>query len=97
MLAEPLDGVVIPEWGGRRAQQYTAECLRIHGTTCHICGLPGANSADHLVPKSIDPSLTWSMDNLRPAHKACNSSKGNRRSDDLAGIIENGMGFFILE
>lgn len=42
---------------------------------CHLCGQPGADTLDHLVPLSKggtnDPS------NLRPAHRACNSRKGN--------------------
>lgn len=86
----------VPVWGGRKAQEYTAKTLETYGVTCHICGLPGATTADHLVPKSIDPSRTWDLSNLRPAHSGCNSSKGNRRNDDPSSIVENGMEFFSI-
>jgi 5-methylcytosine-specific restriction protein A len=43
---------------------------------CHICGEPGAGTADHLVPRSLggdnDPSL------LAAAHRSCNSRRGAR-------------------
>lgn len=84
----------IPEWGGRKAQEYTAMTLETYGTTCHICGLPGANTADHLIPKSIAPERTWDLSNLRPAHGSCNSSKGNRHVDAGGYKVENGMEFF---
>ena len=45
---------------------------------CHICGLPGADTRDHVIPLnaggSNDPS------NIKPAHRACNSSKGVKLS-----------------
>jgi 5-methylcytosine-specific restriction endonuclease McrA len=53
---------------------------------CHLCGLPidytlrtpdpGSFEADHVEPHSLGG--TDSLDNLRPAHRACNRSKGNR-------------------
>lgn len=60
--------------------------LATYGTTCHLCGHDGADSADHLVTRSADPSLTWDLDNLRPAHHRpcpscgvrCNTSRGAR-------------------
>ena len=49
-----------------------AVIARDHGI-CHICGLPGANSADHIIPHakggSDDPT------NLRAAHMTCNEKK----------------------
>lgn len=47
---------------------------------CWICGLPEGPSAkfeltqDHLVPLSRGGTHTW--DNIMPAHRSCNSSKG---------------------
>ena len=41
---------------------------------CHICGHPGADTADHIVP--IDAGGDSSVDNLRPAHRKCNSRLG---------------------
>jgi 5-methylcytosine-specific restriction endonuclease McrA len=43
---------------------------------CWLCGLPGADTRDHVRPLSKggtnDPS------NIRPAHRACNSARGGR-------------------
>lgn len=42
---------------------------------CWICGRPGATTVDHVVALALggDP---LDRDNLRPAHLACNSSRG---------------------
>jgi len=40
---------------------------------CHICGLPGANSADHIIPHAKGGSDE--MINLRAAHMKCNEKK----------------------
>ncbi|QMV84740.1 HNH endonuclease [Corynebacterium hindlerae] len=61
-------------WGGRRVQRLLALVLAEYGDTCHLCGQPGADTVDHIVPRS------WggddSLDNVRPAHHACNCSRG---------------------
>jgi 5-methylcytosine-specific restriction endonuclease McrA len=43
---------------------------------CWICGLPGADTRDHIVPLSKDSSSLAT----RPAHRSCNSSRGARRA-----------------
>lgn len=43
---------------------------------CHICGLPGADTADHITPTRRGGTNTPT--NLAPAHFKCNSSKGAR-------------------
>ena len=83
-------------WSGRKGQEYSRRTLERYGTTCHLCGLPGANSADHVIPKSVRPDLTFDLDNLRPAHDTCNSSKGKRIIEGPAAIIEDNRGFFKL-
>ena len=45
------------------------------GYVCQLCGLPGADSVDHIIPMAqggdrLDPS------NLRAAHRSCNSAAG---------------------
>lgn len=44
---------------------------------CSLCGQPGADSVDHVLPKSRYPDLIWELGNMRPAHGDCNSSKGD--------------------
>lgn len=56
-------------WRRVRARVLTASDV------CGICGEPGADSVDHIVPVSkggaeLDPA------NLRPAHLACNVRRG---------------------
>lgn len=74
-------------WSGRRVPQLVALVLQTKGTTCHLCGLPGATSADHDPPRSVlvasgcpnpdDPALY-----LWPAHLSCNQLRGARPIDD---------------
>lgn len=62
-------------WQRLRAAVLTEE------PTCRI-QLPGictivSDTVDHIVPRSIDPTLTMVRSNLRGACRACNSSLGN--------------------
>jgi 5-methylcytosine-specific restriction endonuclease McrA len=43
---------------------------------CWLCGKPGADTVDHVLPLSIYPELAHDIGNLRPAHQRCNSAKG---------------------
>lgn len=69
-------------WGGRRAQRLVVAVLTSKGRTCHLCGLGGANSADHNPPRSAliragihDPDA---LRFLFPAHLACNVRRNDR-------------------
>lgn len=64
------------KWGGRAATEATALTLAEYGTVCHLCRRPGADTADHLIPRASGG--TDALDNLRPAHKSCNSARGDR-------------------
>lgn len=61
-------------WAGRWRVELTAQVLHLKGTTCHLCKRPGATTADHVVPRSQGGPDT--LDNLMPAHQACNASRG---------------------
>jgi len=83
-----------PSWGGRKAQEFTRLTLEAYGDKCWICHLPGATTADHVLPKSQYPELMFDLDNLRPAHGPCNSSKGTRILEGPAAIVEDQQQFF---
>ena len=44
---------------------------------CHLCGLPGADEVDHVVPVARGGD-EWDPLNLAPAHARCNRVKGAR-------------------
>lgn len=76
----PLTAPVAPElrdWAwernARRRLALVGLVLRLKGRTCHLCGLPGATSADHVIPHAHGGRNT--LDNLEPAHGGCNSSR----------------------
>lgn len=63
-----------PAWA-----RISREVIERDGGICHLCGLPGADTADHLVPRmgrhqaeAADKRL------LAAAHRSCNSRKGAR-------------------
>lgn len=76
MARQPVHG----RWGGRRAQEFTAEVLAVKGTICHLCGQDGADTADHLVPRLSGGLNT--LDNGAPAHRSCNSARQARSLTD---------------
>ena len=65
----------LPAWSGRYAQKWTAATLATHGTICHLCRSGGADTADHVQPRS--KGGPDSLANLRPAHHGCNSLRGD--------------------
>lgn len=62
------------DWSGRYARTMTALCLETYGTVCHLCGGPGATTADHIIPRKHGG--TNALSNLAPAHQSCNSARG---------------------
>jgi 5-methylcytosine-specific restriction endonuclease McrA len=63
---------------GASVRAYDAAVFAEFGTTCHLCGLPGANTVDHIRPQSTHPELRWELSNGRPAHRSCNSARKAR-------------------
>lgn len=59
--------------GSRSWRRLRAATLATYGTRCHLCGRDGADTADHLIPRSMGG--TNDLDNLRPAHLSCNASR----------------------
>lgn len=60
--------------GNRRYRRNRAYVLS-KSTVCHICGHDGADTVDHIVPYS--QGGTDDVTNLKPAHKMCNSYRGD--------------------
>ena len=55
---------------------------------CWLCGQPGADSVDHLVPVSLG-GAKLDIGNLAPAHLTCNKRRGNGRGmRDLSGVAQ---------
>lgn len=68
----------MPARTGRHWREHTVPRVlrRDHGI-CHLCGQPGADTADHLVPASLGG--TDDLSNLAAAHHdPCNILRGNR-------------------
>lgn len=73
--------------GGRPWRRIVAE-LRRAGLPCAICGHPidytlphndaMSFTVDHAIPRRMAPWLAEDRANLRPAHRRCNSSDGDR-------------------
>lgn len=91
LLADPSAPAV--RWGGRKAQEYVRACLEHYGSVCWLCGLPGANTADHVIPRARGGAV-YDLANLAPAHRKCNEARGTRTPAGPAAVIENGMAFF---
>lgn len=90
MLADPNTPPEV--WGGRKAQQYVQLTLQTYGTVCWLCRLPGATSADHIIPRSLRGAV-YEIRNLGPAHTHCNESRGNRPAEAFE-LIESGTDYF---
>jgi 5-methylcytosine-specific restriction endonuclease McrA len=62
---------------GANVKRYNAAVFAAYGTTCHLCGRPGSDTVDHLRPVSQAPEARWDVANGRPAHRSCNSARGD--------------------
>ena len=61
-------------WNTRTYKQNRRRILATR-PPCALCGLPGANSIDHIIPQSQGGPDT--LGNLQPAHLQCNKAKGD--------------------
>jgi len=94
LMADPA--APVETWGGRKAQQYVRLTLETYGHTCWLCGLPirlgQKATADHIIPRSRGGAV-YNLQNLGPAHKHCNESRGNRPPAAF-DLIEDGCDYF---
>jgi 5-methylcytosine-specific restriction endonuclease McrA len=84
-----------PKWAGRKSTEYVKLTLSTYGTLCWLCGLPGATSADHIIPRSRGGAV-YNLMNLGPTHKRCNESRGNTPAD-VYRAITTGIAWFDRE
>lgn len=62
---------------GPNVAAFNAAVFARYGRVCHLCGRAGSDTVDHLVPTSVDPTQRWDVGNGRPAHRSCNSERGD--------------------
>lgn len=55
---------------------------------CWLCGQPGADTVDHIIPLKHAPELGEVVGNLAPAHRSCNSKRG-ARLPNARSIVSN--------
>ena len=65
-----------PRGGSRPWRRKVTQVIRRDSGICHLCGQPGATSADHLIPVAHGGSDN--LDNLAAAHPHCNRVRGKR-------------------
>lgn len=85
----------MPARTGRPWQRKKARIIRRDAGICHLCGQPGADSADHLVPYS--QGGTDADDNLAAVHHntepRCNRKRGNRSIDLVRAELNQPTGW----
>ena len=59
-----------------RQYQYNRKLILAYSPPCALCGNPGADTADHILP--VSKGGTGAITNLQPAHRSCNSAKNDR-------------------
>lgn len=70
-------------YSGRKVERFRAEVFATYGRRCHWCGKP-ATTADHLTPRSVDPSRMFDVDNARPSCLSCNSARRATPAEEFA-------------
>jgi 5-methylcytosine-specific restriction protein A len=83
-------------YGGSRAQRLMTLTYANYECVCHLCGMyinDGERSVDHVIPRSLNG--TDDIDNLRPAHKLCNSARGNRPIEEWRATNTNDVEWLI--
>ena len=83
-------------YSGKRVQELRKLVLVEYGSTCHLClrviETEEEYSVDHVIPRSMNG--TNDLHNLRPAHKTCNYSRGNRSIEEFRSSNTNEIEWF---
>jgi 5-methylcytosine-specific restriction endonuclease McrA len=66
-----------------RAYRKRRKAILASNPSCYLCGEPGADTIDHVVPLANGGTMT--ADNERPAHFRCNSGKRDRPRVGVGG------------
>lgn len=92
------------DWSGRKIPELTKLVVEAYGLRCWLCHRPallgvhhlhpGRLTIDHVLPRSRGGSDD--LANLRPAHRRCNLSRGNRLATAAqhGRRAESGRSFF---
>lgn len=79
-------------WSGQKAMDWVKLVLVTYGPVCWLCGLPGSDTADHVIPR-VHGGAVYDLDNLAPAHRRCNESRGSRPAEAYS-LVEDGQHYF---
>lgn len=81
---------------GRTTRRFRRQRARLlaESDICALCGHGGADSADHVVARSVDPALAEDEDNLQPMHhepcptcgRRCQRDKADRPMAEVAQL-----------
>lgn len=77
--------------GSRPWRRKVAHVIRRDNGICHLCGQPGADSADHIIP--VAHGGTDHLDNLLAVHhnngNKCNRLRGTRSITETRAQLSN--------
>lgn len=70
-------------YNGHRHRKLTAIVVQRDKGVCHLCGKPGATSADHIIPVALG-GAEYDTRNMKAAHVSCNVADGARIAAEKA-------------
>lgn len=83
--------------GGEEKKRFTPSELVAfdrHGWRCHYCGIEGPLTADHIIPRFYGGGDE--AENLVPACRTCNSSRGKKPYRDFKEDIDADLVCFAI-